>query len=85
MFLLTIIFLLYNFYNIIIIIIIFPIISDDIRGLHSNLQELADANSRPMSWAMTDKCPAASTKLLDDQASLLYEAKSTYSAEWRLL
>jgi hypothetical protein len=31
--------------------------------------------------AMTDKSPAASAKLLDDQASLLCEAKSTFSAE----
>ncbi len=50
-----------------------------------NIQEPADANSRPMLPAMTDKSPAASAKLQDDQANLLYEAKSTYSAQQRLL
>ena len=48
---------------------------------------LADADSRPMRRAMTDRsrCPGAAAKLWDDQASLLCEAKSTYSGEQRLL
>jgi hypothetical protein len=46
---------------------------------------MAEANSRAMRQAMTDKCPGLPAKLWDDQASSLYEAKSTYSAELRLL
>jgi hypothetical protein len=71
--------------------IIFTIFSDYIRVLHPYFQELplavADANSRPMRQAimMTDKCPGVPAKLWDDQASLFYEAKPTYSAERRLL
>ena len=63
----------------------FTINSDYIRVCHPNFQELADADSRPMRRAMTDKCPGAAAKLWDDQASSLCEAKSTYSGEQRLL
>ncbi len=65
----------------------FTINSDYIRLCHPNFQELADADSRPMRRAMTDKpeCPGAAAKLWDDQASSLCEAKSTYSGEQRLL
>ncbi len=34
----------------------------------------ADANSRPLCPAMTDRSPAALANLLEDQASLFYEA-----------
>ncbi len=50
-------FFLLNHYHNIIIPTIFPIIFDYIRGSHLNLQELADASSRPMRWLVTDKCP----------------------------
>ena len=65
----------------------FTINSDYIRVSHPNFQELADADSRPMRPAMTDKCPgaAATWKLWGDQASSLCEAKPTYSCEQRLL
>jgi hypothetical protein len=72
-----------------IILIIFTIISDYFRVLHPYFQELADANLHPTSMRrgtrMTDKCPGVPAKLCDDQASLLYEAKPTYSAERRQL
>ncbi len=44
-----------------------------------------DANSRLIRRTMTDKCPGAPTKHWDDQASLHYEDKPTYSAEKRVL
>ncbi len=46
---------------------------------------MADANSRPMRQAMTDKCPGVAAKLWDDQASPFFQAMPTYSAERRLL
>ncbi len=73
------------YYYFTIIPIIFTIISDYIRVLHSFFQELADANLRPLRRAMTDKCPGVPAKLWDDQASPFNEAKPTYSAERRLL
>jgi hypothetical protein len=73
-------------YYITIIPNIFTIISNDyLRVLHPYFQELADTNLRPMHQAMTDKCPGVPAKLWDDQASPLYEAKTTYSAERILL
>ena len=74
-----------SLYYITIISIIFTIISDYIRVLHPIFQELADTNCRPMHPEMTDKSPAASSQLLDDQASSPYEARPTYSAKRRLL
>ena len=74
-----------SLYYITIISIIFTIISDYIRVLHPIFQELADTNCRPMHPEMTDKSPAASSQLLDDQASSPYEAMPTYSAKRRLL
>ncbi len=68
-----------------IIPIIFTIISDYIRVLHPFFKELADANLRTLRRAMTDKCPGVPAKLWDDQASPFNGAKSTYSAERRLL
>ena len=38
-----------------------------------------------MLLAMTDKCPGAPATLQNERASSLYEARSTYSAEKRLL
>ena len=63
----------------------FTIISDYIRIWHPKFQERADANSRPMRRAMTDKCPGAAAKLWDEQASSFCKAKSTYSGQQRLL
>ena len=63
----------------------FTINSDYVRLCHPNFQEQADAVSRPMRRAMTDKCPGAAAELWDDQASSLCEAKSTYSGEQGLL
>ena len=77
-------FLLFHYYSTI-ILIIFPIIFDYFRGSHPNFEELADNNSRPMLQAMTDKCPGAPATLQDERASSLYEARSTDSAEKRLL
>jgi hypothetical protein len=70
-----------------IIPIIFHMIFDYFRGIRPNLQELADANSRPMRRAMTDKWPVAPAALRDSDEveSLLYQNKSTYLGEWRLL
>ena len=64
--------LLYHYYT-----YYFTINSDYIRLCHPNFQGLADADSRPMRRAMTDRCPGAAAKLWDDQASSLCEAKST--------
>ena len=77
-------FLLFHYYSTI-ILIIFPIIFDYFRGSHPNFEELADNNSRPTLQAMTDKCPGAPATLQNERASSLYEARSTYSAEKRLL
>ncbi len=75
----------YFFYYVTVSSIIFYIIFDYVRCSHPNLQKLADANSRPMRWAMTVKCPWAPAKLRDQQGSSLYQAKSTYEAEQQLL
>ena len=56
-----------------------------IRGSHPNFQGLAAANCRPMLQAMTDKCPGSPVKVQDEHACSLYAAKSTFSAEQRLL
>ena len=68
-----------------IILIIFPIMSDYVRGSHPNYLEPTDTNSRPMLQAMTDKCLGAQATLQNEHASSVYEARSTYSAEKRLL
>ncbi len=71
----------YFFYYVTIIILnMFSTIFDYVRSSHPNLQKLADANSRPMRWAMTVKCPWAPAKLCAQQASSPSQAKSTYVA-----
>ena len=68
-----------------IILIIFLIMSDYVRGSHPNYLELTYINSRPMLRAMTDKCLGAPATLQNEHSSSFYEARSTYSAEKRLL
>jgi hypothetical protein len=71
---------LYYYFNI-------QVISDYIRVSHptDDFQELADGKCCPMLPKMTDKSPAALSQRWDDQASSLYEAMPTYSAEPGLL